>query len=333
MEPVTAVAGVNIALVKYWGKRDAALNLPAVGSLSLTLDSLGTRTTVRFDAALKADRFVLDGAERDDANVRATLDAVRVHARLTAFAEVTSFNTVPTAAGLASSASGAAALVLAAWGAAGLPTANAAEQPALVDLVRRGSGSAPRSLLGGLVVLDRDSGRVRSLQTQAEALDWDLALVVTVLARGEKKTSSRLGMGHTARTSPFYAAWVEQHPADLAAGEAAVAARDFEALGAVMERSTLRMHAVMLASDPPLRYLSGRSLDALDAVAELRAAGVPAYATADAGPHVKVLCKGADLARVTAAMQAVPGVVEVRVARPGAGARVVFPVPSAAMAP
>jgi diphosphomevalonate decarboxylase len=108
----TAVAGTNIALVKYWGKRDAALNLPAAGSLSLTLDALGTRTSVRFSDALAADRLVLNGAEADaraTARASAFLDRVRARARSGARAEVVSDNSVPTASGLASSASGFAA--------------------------------------------------------------------------------------------------------------------------------------------------------------------------------------------------------------------------------
>ncbi|MCA9543981.1 MAG: diphosphomevalonate decarboxylase [Myxococcales bacterium] len=314
----TARAGINIALVKYWGKRDDAENLPAVGSLSLTLDSPGTTTTVRFDAGLPADRFTLNGQERADRRVFQALDAVRAHAGLALRAQVTSENTVPTASGLASSASGAAALGLAAWAAAGLPTDDLAAQPALVALVRRASGSAPRSLLGGLVELDRDTTAVTQvLAPQA----WDLRMVIAVMTHQEKKVKSRPGMTLTRETSPYYAAWVEHHAADLAAARAAIDARDLDALGAAMERSTLRMHACMLAADPPLRYLSGRTLDALDAVEALRADGVSAWATMDAGPHVKVLCHAADAARVHQALIDVVGVSEVLVARPGPGAR------------
>lgn len=316
----TARAGINIALVKYWGKRDDALNLPAVGSLSLTLDSPGTTTTVRFDPALAADRFTLNGQPQQDRRVVQALDAVRAHAGLSLHAQVTSENTVPTASGLASSASGAAALGLAAWAAAGLPTADPAAQPALVELVRRGSGSAPRSLLGGLVALDRDTAGVEQVLPPQ---DWDLRMVVAVMTRREKKVKSRPGMTLTRETSPYYAPWVEHHAADLLAARAAIAARDLDALGAVMERSTMRMHACMLAADPPLRYLSGRTLDALDAVDALRADGVSAWATMDAGPHVKVLCHARDAARIHQALIDVVGVSEVLVARPGPGARLV----------
>lgn len=316
----TARAGINIALVKYWGKRDDAANLPAVGSLSMTLDAPGTTTTVRFDPELAADVFVLDGAARADARVVDTLDAVRAAAGISAHAHVDSVNTVPTASGLASSASGAAALGLAAWAAAGLPTTDLGRQAPLVDLVRRASGSAPRSLLGGLVELDRETTAVEQLVAPGQ---WDLRMVIAVMTLAPKKVKSRPGMAHTRATSPYYAPWVAEHDADLVAARAAVADRDLPRLGAIMERSTMRMHACMLAADPPLRYLNGRSLDALDAVDELRADGVGAWATMDAGPHVKVLCTASDAATVYTRLLRVPGVVEVRVARPGPGARLV----------
>ena len=309
-------AGVNIALVKYWGKRDDAANLPAVGSISLTLDGLYTQTTVQFDAALSADVFILDDTQRDDARVTQLLSEVRAHAGESRFARVISANHVPTAAGLASSASGMAALGLASWAAAGLPTENPGQNQALVNLIRRGSGSAPRSLLGGLVELDRATGQV-----EQRAADWPLCMVVAVIGRGEKKIKSRPGMAHTRSSSPYYAPWIEAHPADLKAARAAIDDRDLARLGAVMERSTMRMHACMLAADPPLRYLSGRTLDVLDAVQSARADGLDAWCTMDAGPHVKTLCHAHDAAWVAEIVRAVPGIEAVHICPSGAGAR------------
>ena len=316
----TAWAGINIALVKYWGKRDAAANLPAVGSLSLTLAELGTRTTVTFDPTLTDDRFELNGVARDDdARVRALLDGVRRLRCLDRRARVVSRNHVPTASGLASSASGAAALAVAAWAASGGDPTVARADAAFVDLVRRGSGSAPRSLYGGLVELDRSDGQVHPV-LPPEA--WNLRMVVARLAHGPKATSSREGMARTARTSPYYAAWIAAHPADLVEARAAIEARDLARLGTVMERSTARMHACMLAADPPLRYWNGRTLDALDVVAGLRAAGVGAWATMDAGPHVKVLCADADAEAVRSALCAVAPEDDLQITRPGPGAHV-----------
>ena len=321
---VTAIAGTNIALVKYWGKRDVALNLPATGSLSLTLDRLGTRTTVAFDDGDR-DRMILDGKPAGDAEtarVSAFLDRVRARAELARRALVSSENSVPTAAGLASSASGFAALALAAARAAGLSLSPAE----LSALARVGSGSAARSIFSGFVEMargERPDGSDAIAHALPEGDRWDVRLVVAITASGPKAMGSTAAMTHTARTSPFYDAWIAAVPADLAAARAAIAARDLAALGAVAERSALRMHAAAMAADPAIIYWNAATVAAIAAVRALRAGGTPAFVTIDAGPHVKALCRAADADAVAAALRAVPGVSETLIAAPGPGARVV----------
>ncbi|MFN3201528.1 MAG: diphosphomevalonate decarboxylase [Bradymonadia bacterium] len=314
-----AQAGINVALIKYWGKRDAELNLPAVSSLSLTLDAPGTRTEVIFDSALSHHQFQLNGVEADAGRVQPILDAVRQHAGSHGIplphARVNSENTVPTAAGLASSASGFAALVAAAWAAAGLDP----EDPHKAELTRIGSGSAPRSLLGGFVVLDKVEGQIRQIATP-EA--WPLRMVLCLTEKGPKKISSRVGMESSARTSPYFASWVSSHEADMQAAEAAINARDLDTLGEMMEHSTLKMHACMMAGRPPLIYWRSATLAAMEQVHQLREQGVSAWYTMDAGPHVKVLCAAEDAEHIASTLKAVPGVSEVLVAAPGPGAQV-----------
>jgi diphosphomevalonate decarboxylase len=322
----TAVAGTNIALVKYWGKRDAALNLPAAGSLSLTLDGLGTRTTVRFSDALDADRLVLGGAPADaraTARASAFLDRVRARAGLDARAEVISANSMPTASGLASSASGFAALALAATHAAGL-----ALPPAeLSELARLGSGSAARSIFGGFAEMApgaRADGRDAVAAPVPGGEGWtDVRLVVAVTSNVAKAVGSTEAMERTARTSPYYGAWIAGVPGDLADARAAVAACDLPRLGAVAERSALRMHACAMAAEPGILYWSAATLAALAAVRDLRATGVEAYFTIDAGPHVKVLCAAAYAQIVADALLRTPGVLRTVVASPGQGAHLV----------
>jgi diphosphomevalonate decarboxylase len=321
---VTAIAGTNIALVKYWGKRDVALNLPATGSLSLTLDRLGTRTTVAFDDGAR-DRLILDGApagEAETARASAFLDRVRARAEIARRALVTSHNSVPTAAGLASSASGFAALALAATRAAGL----ALSAGELSALARVGSGSAARSIFGGFVEMargERADGADAIAHALPEGEGWDLRLCVAITASGPKAMPSTAAMTHTARTSPYYDAWVAGVPADLAAARAAIRARDLAALGVVAERSAMRMHAAALAADPAVVYWNPATIAAIAAVRALRAGGTPAFFTIDAGPHVKALCRGADADAVAAALRAVPGVSDCLIAAPGPSARVV----------
>jgi diphosphomevalonate decarboxylase len=323
---VTARAGTNIALVKYWGKRDAALNLPAAGSLSLTLAELGTQTRVSFTApASNGDVVRLGDAAADPrfaARVSRFLDLVRDLAGIDTRAVVETTNTVPTAAGLASSASGFAALALAATRAAGL------DLPAgtLSALARRGSGSAARSIFGGLCEMDagvRADGADACARPLLDANAWDLRLVVALTAKGEKALGSTAAMDHTAATSPYHAAWIASVAGDLAAARAAIAARDLARLGVVAERSALRMHASALAADPAILYWAPATVAVLHAVRAARAHGLAAWATIDAGPHVKVLCRSGDAAQVAALLTAVPGVLGTLIASPGEGATVV----------
>ena len=326
---VTARAGTNIALVKYWGKRDAALNLPAAGSLSLTLAELGSQTRVSFAAAGAnadaGDVVTLGDVPADPrfaARVSRFLDLVRGLAGIDDRAVVNTTNTVPTAAGLASSGSGFAALALAASRAAGLDL----PPSTLSALARRGSGSAARSIFGGLCEMDagvRADGADAFARPLLGAADWDLRLVVALTAKGEKALGSTAAMDHTAATSPYHAAWIASVDGDLAAARAAIAARDLARLGAVAERSALRMHASALAADPAILYWAPATVAVLHAVRAARTHGLAAWATIDAGPHVKVLCRAGDAAQVAALLNAVPGVLGTLIASPGDGASII----------
>jgi diphosphomevalonate decarboxylase len=325
---VTVRAGTNIALVKYWGKRDAALNLPAAGSLSLTLANLGSETTVRFapDAGVAdgRDRVLFAGApakQKFAARVQGFLDLVRARAGIRLPAEVATRNSVPTAAGLASSAAGFAALALAASRAAGLSLSPAE----LSELARRGSGSAARSIFGGFVEMSAGvlaDGSDAVAQRLLDEAAWDVRLCVAITAQGEKAIGSTAAMERTALTSPYYQGWLNSVPVDLAEARNAVAARDLAALGAVAERSALRMHACALAADPHILYWNPATVAAMATVKGLRAAGTSAFFTIDAGPHVKVLCETSDAAHVQAALAATPGVMRVLVLAPGQGAHI-----------
>jgi diphosphomevalonate decarboxylase len=320
----TAYAHTNIALIKYWGKRPGSrpgLNLPAVGSLSLTLDRFGTETTLAPSDA-DADQLVLDGQPqgvRETAKVSAFLDLVAGTDRPRAL--VRSRNDVPTAAGLASSASAFAALALAANHAFG----RALDDRALSQLARQGSGSAARSVFGGFVLLHRgaqDDGSDCFAEPLPDPPGLDVRLVVVRCGAGKKAVGSTDGMTLTEQTSPYYPAWVATHPADLEEGRTALARGDLDALGAVMEHSTLKMHATTLAARPGFFYFQATTLAVLRAVQVLRAQGVSAWATMDAGPHVKVLCRTADAPLVLDAVTAVDGVRGVDVAAPGPAARI-----------
>jgi diphosphomevalonate decarboxylase len=317
-----AQAQPNIALVKYWGKRDAALNLPESGSLSITLDSLRTRTHVRFDAVLRRDEMSLDGAPHAPAPQRVStcLDLLRRRAGVSLHARVDSENDFPTSAGLASSSSGFAALVVAAAAALGL----ALEPRELSLIARRGSGSAARSIFGGFVEMAagvRDDGEDACAAPLLRAADWPLAVVIAITSRLPKATGSSAGMELTRATSPFYPAWLAATTADLAEARDAVARRDFAVLAAVSERNCLRMHAAMLASRPPLLYMNGATVECVHRIRALRdEEGLGTFFTVDAGPQVKAVCLPSDAPRVAAELRTVPGALAVLVGGLGEGA-------------
>jgi diphosphomevalonate decarboxylase len=313
-----ARARANIALAKYWGKLDDKLNLPAVPSVSITLDPLVTETRVVFDDALEADRFDLDGAsaERGElARVVALLDEVRALAGLRARAAVSSVNHFPTAAGLASSASGFAALAGAASAAAGLSSS----PDELSARARRASASAARSIYGGFAELPVGGDDTLAARPIAPLDHWDLRVVVAVTAEGRKAVGSRSAMTVSRETSVYWNAWVTAAPSLTHSIREAVLSRDMATLVPLVEQSFFAMHAVAMSSSPSILYWQPASVAALATVRRLREEGVQVCPTMDAGPHVKAICLADDAERVERALAATDGVLRTVVARPGPG--------------
>jgi diphosphomevalonate decarboxylase len=321
-----AHAQPNIALIKYWGKRSDALNLPAAGSLSITLDALHTRTTVRFDPALEHDDVVLNG-RRDAGQTRkigAFLDLFRARAQDSTRARVESVNDFPTGAGLASSASGFAALAVAADHALDLGL----DPRELSVLARRGSGSAARSIFGGFVEMApgvREDGEDAFATPLLDAAAWPLKVVIAITTRVAKSTSSREGMDLSRRTSPFYRDWTATVAGDLATARAALHARDFARLAEVSEASCLAMHAVMLSTRPGLVYWNGATVECIHRIRALRGTGIGTFFTIDAGPQIKAVCLPEAAAQVADALREIAGVEEALISGLGDGARVAEP--------
>lgn len=275
---VTAHAHPNIALIKYWGKAERPGNVPATPSLSVTLDALTTTTTVTEAAE---DTFTLDDRPVTDAKVAEWLTALRREHAIPPLA-IESHNDFPTAAGLASSASGFAALITAIDGTCGLELSRACRSV----LARQASASAARSLFGGFVTLQGPEWQAQPL---LEPAGWPLEVVIAVSDTGSKAVSSSDGMRRSADAA-YFAAWVDSTPADFDQALAATAARDFSALTEVAEHSCLKMHGLMLATRPGLLYWNAATVACLHRVRELRAAGSAVFFTVDAGPQVKAVC-------------------------------------------
>ena len=285
-----ARAYTNIALIKYWGKKNEELILPMNNSLSLTLDAFYTETEVIFSDSFTDDLFYLDHELQTEAatkKVSRFLDLVRIQANTNKRAKVISHNFVPTAAGLASSASGLAALASACNEALGLEL----DKQALSRLARRGSGSACRSIFGGFVEWEKghDDQTSYAQQIPSNGFEDKLAMVFVLINDQQKDVSSRDGMRRTVETSHFYQGWLDSVETDLRELKQAIAEKSFQKMGEIMERNGLKMHGTTLAANPPFTYWSPDSLKAMQAVRELRASGIPCYFTMDAGPNVKVL--------------------------------------------
>ena len=292
-------AHTNIALIKYWGKRNDELFLPMNSSLSLTLDAFYTDTEVVLDSDFTSDTFFLNDVKQDEKEtekITKFLNLFRNEVNMETNACVKSYNHVPTAAGLASSASAFSALAGAMNQASGLNL----DSKILSTFARRGSGSATRSIYGGFVewYMGEDDLSETSHAIPVDDASWDIGMIVIAVNTGRKKLSSRVGMKQTIATSPFYSSWVETATSDLTKMKDAIKQKDFITLGEITESNGMKMHATMLGAFPPISYWEPDSVKAIQTVKEIRGMGIPCYVTMDAGPNVKVLCKASDMAKI-----------------------------------
>jgi diphosphomevalonate decarboxylase len=317
---VTAIAQPNIALIKYWGKRDLDRNLPAVGSISITLSDLHTEVGIELDEQLPADSLLINGIEDQQRLPRMSACLDRVIGEKRPSARIVSRSNFPIAAGLASSASAFAAATVAAAKAAGLPL----EVEELARLAGRASGSAARSLFGGFAELS-NNGDTISLKSLCDEHSWPLNVVVAITETGPKHTGSTEAMEISRHTSPFYSSWLEQQDSDLAIARSAIEQRDFSALATIAEHNCLKMHSVMWASRPAMVYWTAATTRCLQTVRELQESGLKVFFTIDAGPQVKAVCIPDDMDAVRDALSATEGVQQIMTSGLGSAARLVLP--------
>lgn len=323
----TCDATANIAVIKYWGKRDDKLILPMNSNLSFTMDEqLRTRTTVMFSPKFKEDEFWLNGKKMDlkdkeTAERFQQLDVIRKKAGISEKALIVSLNCFPTAAGFASSAAGLAALAVATAKAAGLSL----PPSELSILARLGSGSASRSVLGGFVEWQKgskpDGSDCVAVQV-APASHWpELRNVIAVTNPEKKKVSSRAGMKQTIATSALYPArlaYVEKAVGEM---KKAVLAKDFQKFGELTMRESSNLHSVMLDTWPAIMYLNDISKEIIYAVQELNAAEgkiIAAY-TFDAGPNAHIYTTEQNAPKVLKMLKSISGVVKTMVCKVGEG--------------
>jgi len=312
----TATAHPNIAFIKYWGDLDPDLHIPSNGSISMNLRGLFSRTTVSFDPSVEQDQFSLDNRQIDGTGlvrVSNLLDRVRKMAGINTFASVESHNNFPAGTGIASSASGFAALSLAASKAAGLDF----DEKALSRLARTGSGSACRSIPAGFVEWQAGGNDENSYAYSiASPEHWDLVDCIALVSQDEKLISSSEGHALT-KTSLLHPARVADAPRRLAVCREAILTRDFDALAEVAELDSNLMHAVMITSSPPLLYWQPATVTIMKAVQSWRKGGLMVCYTVDAGPNVHVLCSRDVSGDIADRLEKLSGVQKVLVAHPG----------------
>jgi diphosphomevalonate decarboxylase len=309
----TAHAHPNIALVKYWGKQEKPGNLPATPNLSISLAGL---TTVTHVSDAPSDTFILNSKETSDPKLVRWLEALRGTFDVPPL-QIDSGNDFPTSAGLASSASGFAALITAINAHCELGL----NQEMCSEWARVGSASAARSIFGGFVALVPPQWQAIPM---AKRDLWPLEVVVAVTSNEPKSVNSGEGMERSRLTSPYYNAWVRDATTDFAAASEAIERRDFLSLAAVAELNCLKMHSIMLTSQPTLSYWTPASIACMDRVRSLREEGHDVFFTVDAGPQIKAVCLPASADAVASALSETPGVLEVIRSSLGEGARVVL---------
>lgn len=293
----TARAYTNIALIKYWGKKDQQLKLPYTNSLSLTLDRFYTDTKATIidsnqDVVYLNDKLLDASQNKRILNYLAT---IRKFYSFNDHFQIDSVNHVPTSAGFASSASGFAALAAA---------INETKQlnlsrRELSILARNGSGSASRSIYGGFVEWQAGHDNESSFAVPIdETPEIDLSLLSVVINKHSKKISSTVGMENSVKTSPFYPNWVTLVTSEIKEIKQAIAQKDLQKIGEISEHNAMSMHALTLSADPSFTYFAPETIRIIQLIQELRQKGIFAYATIDAGPNVKIICTKESLALV-----------------------------------
>lgn len=287
MKKTTIKASSDIALVKYWGKKDEVLRLPENGSVSLILAGLDTVTTVEFNDKLIHDEVIIQGEseEGEAGRVSKHLDRIRKLAGIEIFAKVVSQNTFPKGTGLSSSGSGFAALTIAACKAIGLDL----NEKEMSILARQGSGTACRCVCGGIVEWkDGEASDTSYSQTIFPADHFDIRDVVAVVDEGKKITSST--QGHTtAGTSLFIRERQRLIVAKIESVKSAIATKDFNLLGELVEAEALEFHSILLTSQPPMIAWYPGTVEVMLAVQTMRRDGIRAYFTINTGFNVHVL--------------------------------------------
>tara|TARA_B100000579_G_scaffold313643_1_gene263122 strand:- start:21 stop:986 length:966 start_codon:yes stop_codon:yes gene_type:complete len=281
----TAIAHPNFALVKYWGKKDIDQNMPAMSSISLTVDSMRSKTKIYKNLSSKQHRLFINGEEEQDiSKILPPLQYLSKISKSNDFLVIKSENNFPTSSGLASSASGIASFVTAYEAHYDIDL----KMSDRVNACMLGSGSAPRSLLGGFVLMDQNNSyRCSQILRKSE---WPLDILICITSIESKKISSRVGMEISRKTSPIYNDWLGINQEHINEALEAIREKNMLKLESVTEKNCELMHEVMRTSSPSIIYKTDVTRSCVFEIENLRASGHKLFYTIDAGPQVKVIC-------------------------------------------
>ena len=303
----------NIALIKYWGKRNTIKNLPAVDSISITLDNLWTEMNVMFSSDLSNDElFINEKKQNNISRVKNCIDSICGEQR--DYVSIMSRCNFPISAGLASSSSSFSALVVAInslmkkkWN-----TQLLANQAGSV------SGSAARSILGGIVKLNNEPEKIRITQLLSPN-DWPLRVVIAITDKKEKAISSSKAMKLSADTSPFYSSWVEDQNDDIKEANSFISKKDFEGLASISEHNCMKMHSIMWTTRPSIVYWNSTTIDCMHAIRDLQRNGESVFFTIDAGPQIKAICLPENEEKIAKKLNEIKGVQSIMTSGLGSG--------------
>ena len=288
----------NIAIIKYWGKKDPIKMIPATSSISLTLENLFTETEISFITREEAiektgqasDLLYINGELQNEEQIKKITKVINLFRDdKSQLVKIDTTNNMPTEAGLSSSSSGLSAVIKACNR---LFDKNLSRRE-LAQISKFASGSSSRSFFGPVGMWDKDTGEVSEVKT-----DLKLAMIVLVLNEEKKIISSRKGMALCMETSTSFDEWIRQSEIDFENMKRYLSEGDFSKVGELTEENALRMHETTKNANPPFTYLTEKSFDAMEYVRELRKQGERCYFTMDAGPNVKVLCLEEDFERL-----------------------------------
>ncbi len=312
MKAVTVHSHANIALIKYWGKRDETLFLPTKNSISITVSKLKTITTIGLSNKNK-DIISFDwksSVKKSTEKITRLLDIFRKNYNIDAHFTIQTQNEFPTGAGLASSSSGFSALAVGLDALCNLKLS----KKEISMLARQGSGSACRSVYGGFVQWHKGT-KPDGSDSFAEQLfsekHWpELRILIAVIKEEEKPISSREGMLQTVATSPFYKQWLLESEQRIPMMIAALEKKDLTLVGELAEHDWYGMRQTMLTTKPPLDYCITATHNVINTVKELRKKNIQSYYTTDAGPNVKILCLENNIEKIKSNLKNFPGIIK-----------------------